>query len=188
MQSSPHNTMLRYAAGLVLTATVLVSGCSSDRWGFPYRVGLQQGNWVTEQQVGLLYQGMTREQVRFALGSPTLTNILNADRWDYPYFYRAPDQSVEVRNFTVQFSGDLLVSWAGDEQPTKEPFQIAREEVRKSQSEQAEVELDQERMEGPNDEDEIAPGFDITMSNPALPSSDPYALPDAPDQVPIPLE
>ncbi|WP_227870595.1 outer membrane protein assembly factor BamE [Orrella marina] len=188
MQSSPHNAMLRYAVGFVLTATVLVSGCSSNRWGFPYRVGLQQGNWVTEQQVGLLYQGMTREQVRFALGSPTLTNVLHADRWDYPYFYRAPNRSVEVRNFTVLFSGDLLVSWHGDEQPALEPFQIAQEEVRKSQAEQAEVDLEEERLKSEGSEVQIAPGFDISLSNPALPSSDPYALPDAPDQVPIPLE
>lgn len=187
MLSSRPKVKLHYAIGLVLAASVLVSGCSSNRWGFPYRVGVQQGNWVTEQQVGLLYQGMTREQVRFALGSPTLNNVLHADRWDYPYYYRAPNQTVEIRNFSVQFSGDLLVSWSGDEQPAQQPFQIAKEEVQKSQTEQAQVDLDRERLRSPGDQVQVAPGFDIGLANPALPSTDPYALPDAPDQTPVPL-
>jgi len=76
--------------GVILIA-IIATGCSSNRWGFPYMVGLQQGNWVTQQQVGLLYEGMTREQVRFALGSPTLTSVLHADRWEYPYFLQVTE-------------------------------------------------------------------------------------------------
>lgn len=179
--------MVRSAVGLTLASSLLMTGCASDRWGFPYRVALQQGNWVTEQQVGMLFQGMTREQVRYALGSPTLTSVLHSDRWDYPYFYNSPRQVSEVRNFSVFFSGDLLTSWSGDAQPAKEPFQIARQEVEKSQAEQAQVELDAERAKSSGDQVQIAPGIDVSMNNPALPSSDPYALPDAPDEVPMPL-
>lgn len=174
-------------AGLTLLLCVLLAGCSSNRWGFPYRVGVQQGNWITQDQVGLLYQGMTREQVRFALGSPTLTSALHASRWDYPYFYRSPNLKSEVRNFSVFFSGDLLVSWSGDEQPTIQPFQIAREEVEKSQAEQAQVDLDAERAQTPSDQFMIAPGVGITMDNPAVISNDPYAAPDEPDAAPEPL-
>lgn len=187
MRSSWHKSMVRGAVGITLASSLLIVGCASDRWGFPYRVGLQQGNWVTEQQVGMLFQGMTREQVRYALGSPTLTSVFHSDRWDYPYFYNSPSQKIETRNFSVFFSGDLLTSWSGDEQPAQEPFQIAKEEVGKSQAEQAQVDLDAERALSPGGEIQISPGFDISLDNPALPSNDPYALPDAPDQVPVPL-
>lgn len=179
--------MFRYAVGATLAATLLISGCSTDRWGFPYRVGVQQGNWVTERQVGLLYQGMTREQVRYALGSPTLTNALHSNRWDYPYFYVAPNGTTELRNFSVTFDGDLLVSWAGDEQPTLEPFQIAREEVQKSQDEQAHVELAAERGQSPAEALQVAPGVGISMDNQILPSTDPYDSPNDPYAAPIEL-
>ena len=51
----------------------------------PYRMEIQQGNFVTQEMVAQLKPGMTKEQVRFALGTPLLTDIFHADRWDYVY-------------------------------------------------------------------------------------------------------
>ena len=89
----------------------------------PYRADVQQGNWLTQEQVELLRPGMTREQVRFALGSPTLTSIFHADRWDYPYLFTPGHGQTEERRFTVYFANDRLERWTGDEQPARQPFQ-----------------------------------------------------------------
>nr|WP_319742712.1 outer membrane protein assembly factor BamE [Pigmentiphaga sp.] len=89
----------------------------------PYRADVQQGNWLTQEQVALLRPGMTREQVRFALGSPTLTSIFHADRWDYPYLFTPGHGKTEERRFTVYFVNDRLDRWTGDEQPAHQPFQ-----------------------------------------------------------------
>lgn len=89
----------------------------------PYRADIQQGNWLTQEQVELLRPGMTREQVRFALGSPTLTSIFHSDRWDYPYLFTPGNGQTEERRFTVYFANDRLERWAGDEQPARQPFQ-----------------------------------------------------------------
>jgi len=164
-----------------------LAGCSSNEWGFPYRVGVQQGNWVTASQVELLNPGMTREQVRFALGSPLLTSVLHADRWDYPYFYRAPNGDIEERNFVVFFRDGLLARWEGDEQPTLQPFQIADETVERSKAEREQIELDRERLESEPGEVQLIPGVDFSTITDAPPSTDPGALPDEPDAVPIEL-
>ncbi len=68
---------------------------------------------------------MTREQVRFILGTPTLQDIFRSDRWDYPYFLKPGYGEQEERKFTVWFEGDGLVRWEGDEQPDRQPFQKA---------------------------------------------------------------
>ncbi|AMD50270.1 outer membrane protein assembly factor BamE [Bordetella holmesii] len=107
---------------LVLAAAL--AGCSSGKWGFPYRADMQQGNWITREQVALLQPGMSREQVRFALGSPTLTSVLHADRWDYPYYFKPGYGKAQERHFTVFFENDRLVRWDGDQQPELQPFQI----------------------------------------------------------------
>lgn len=117
---------LRVAAGATLA--VALAGCSTVSNyvpGFikPYKADIQQGNWLTQQQVATLRQGMTREQVRFALGSPTLTNIFRADRWDYPYRFTPGNGTPEDRVFTVFFVNDRLDRWAGDPQPDRQPFQ-----------------------------------------------------------------
>jgi D-xylose transport system substrate-binding protein len=82
---------------------VALAGCTGDKWGFPYKAPVQQGNWITQEQVALLQPGMTREQVRFALGSPTLTSVLHANRWDYPYYYKPGYGDAQERKFTVWF-------------------------------------------------------------------------------------
>ncbi len=117
-------SVFRLRTGVAVALVALaVAGCSSDKWGFPYRAGVQQGNWITQEQVALLQPGMTREQVRFALGSPTLTSVLHADRWDYPYFYQPGTGKPMERKFTVWFENDRLARWEGDTQPELQPFQ-----------------------------------------------------------------
>jgi outer membrane protein assembly factor BamE len=115
-------------AALAATAVaVAVAGCTSDKWGFPYKAPVQQGNWITQEQIALLQPGMTREQVRFALGSPTLTSVLHADRWDYPYYFKPGYGAPQERKFTVWFDHDVLVRWDGDKQPELQPFQLNAE-------------------------------------------------------------
>lgn len=109
-----------------VTATFLVvalSACGSTEWGFPYRPNIQQGNWITAEQVARLEPGMSREQVRFLLGTPTLQDIFRSDRWDYPYYSKPGYGTPERRRFSVWFDGDYLVRWEGDTQPHRQPFQ-----------------------------------------------------------------
>lgn len=111
--------------GLAIAAlAVALAGCSGNKWGFPYKAGIQQGNWITQEQVALLQPGMTREQVRFALGSPTLTSVLHANRWDYPYYYKPGYGEAQERKFTVWFENDRLTRWEGDKQPDLQPYQL----------------------------------------------------------------
>jgi len=171
---------------LLTSGLSILGGCASDHWGFPYKTGVQQGNWVTAGQVQLLTAGMTPEQVRFALGSPTLTSIFRANQWEYPYFYKSPAGKTQERNLTVYFENGVLAKWKGDELPEVQPFQIAKEEVYISQQQAEKVKLEQERMGTLEAAGiPIAPGISI---QPAFGvSSDPYATPDEPDQTPAQL-
>jgi outer membrane protein assembly factor BamE len=187
--TSPLRTGLSVIA-LVLGMTAL-SGCTGSQFGFPYKAGVQQGNWITKDQVALLRPGMTREQVRFALGTPMLTSALHANRWDYPYYYRAGNGKVEERVFTVLFDGGQLASWKGSDQPDLQPFQIARDEVGISKREAAQDALFRERQAndaGLGAPIEMAPGLTLgqTLGDTAI--SDPAALPGAPDDAPMPLQ
>ena len=179
---------------LGVACTAGLAGCSSSQWGFPYRTGVQQGNWVTKDQVTLLRPGMSREQVRYALGTPTLASVLHANRWDYPYYYRASNGKTEERVLTVIFEGSQLASWRGDEQPDLHPFPIAREEVRTSQREAAQHQLnitreanDAAAASGISAPIEVLPGLTIGQTVGETTSSDPSASPAAPLEAPTPL-
>ena len=85
----------------------------------PYRMVIQQGNFISQEMVEQLKPGMTREQVRFILGTPLVTDIFHADRWDYVFFRETPDGKREQRNLSVVFEKDKLARVIGDLMPAE---------------------------------------------------------------------
>ena len=83
----------------------------------PYKIDIQQGNVVTQEMLAKLKVGMTRAQVRFALGSPLVVDPFRTDRWDYVYSYQKQGKQAERRRVTVIFDEDKLVRIAGDVVP-----------------------------------------------------------------------
>lgn len=109
--------MNRLLAAILLAA---LAGCSVPQMVTPYRMEIQQGNFVSQSMVAQLKPGMTREQVRFVLGTPLLVDPFRANRWDY-VFSRTPEKSTEVeqRRITVFFDKDgLLERVSGDVVPS----------------------------------------------------------------------
>jgi len=85
----------------------------------PYRMVIQQGNFISQEMVSQLKPGMTKEQVRFILGTALVTDIFHADRWDYVFFRETPDGKREQRNLSVVFENSKLARVLGDLLPTE---------------------------------------------------------------------
>lgn len=99
-------------AALVLLA---LSACAYVPRATLYRMEIQQGNMVDQEMVSKLTPGMTREQVRFILGTPLVVDPFRVDRWDY-VFLRQPEnkQEVEKRRVVVYFENNRLTRIEGD--------------------------------------------------------------------------
>jgi len=80
----------------------------------PYKIDVRQGNYITQDMVAQLKPGMTRDQVRFVLGTPLVTDIFHADRWDYVYRFKPGRGEAQQRRLSVFFEGNNLVRVAGD--------------------------------------------------------------------------
>lgn len=91
----------------------------------PFRVDVQQGNFISQEQVALLKEGMTRDQVRFVLGSPLLTDVFHADRWDYAFRVQKGSGETTSSKVTVFFKDDKLARFTGKDLPTEQDY-IAR--------------------------------------------------------------
>ena len=85
----------------------------------PYRMVIQQGNFISQEMVAQLRPGMTKEQVRFVLGTPLVNDIFHADRWDYVFFREMPNGKKEQRNLSVIFEKDRLARVVGDLMPAE---------------------------------------------------------------------
>jgi outer membrane protein assembly factor BamE len=115
--------------GVLLTALLGSAGCaslqSSDSFlGVitPYRIDIVQGNVVTKEQAALIKPGMTREQVRDILGSPMLTDIFHANRWDYMFTIKRPGTEPQRRSIVAHFEGDALKRLEAPELPSEQEF------------------------------------------------------------------
>src|SRR5512145_2008276 len=80
----------------------------------PYRIEIQQGNYVSPDMVAQLKPGMTKEQVRFILGTPMVTDIFHSERWDYVYWREMPNGTRETRKITLLFEQGQLARVDGD--------------------------------------------------------------------------
>lgn len=112
--------------GTIIAATLaaLLAGCSTydsvtqkiAQSITPYRITVVQGNFVSQEAASQMQVGMSRDQVRQLLGTPLLTDMFHADRWDYVfYFKRGSTSVVQQRDFIVNFASDRVVSWSGGE-------------------------------------------------------------------------
>jgi outer membrane protein assembly factor BamE len=115
----------RMRGTLIAAATVAVlAGCSTydsvtqriAQSITPYRITVVQGNFVSAEAAAQMKAGMSRDQVRQLLGTPLLSDMFHADRWDYVFYFKRGNTSVvQQRDFVVNFAGDIVASWSGGE-------------------------------------------------------------------------
>ena len=80
------------------------SGCSL------YQVDIQQGNYITSEQVAQVRTGMTQEQVKELLGTPLMTDDFRQNRWDYVFYRKSGNGAATQSGITVFFDGNGIVN------------------------------------------------------------------------------
>src|SRR5450759_2270398 len=97
-----------FLRALAAIAALFLVSCGSARLPMPgitpYRIEIQQGNFVSQEMVSQLKLGMSKDQVRFVLGTPLISDSFHADRWDYVFRrQRANSRELEQRKLAVFF-------------------------------------------------------------------------------------
>ncbi len=95
---------MRRASLLALTiVSIALSGCV-------YRLTVQQGNLVDVEKVEQVAVGMTRNQVRFLLGTPLVDDAFNKDRWDYLYYVKPGRKPATEKHWITVYFEDGKVA------------------------------------------------------------------------------
>ena len=64
---------------LTFFCLVVTSGCI-------YRANISQGNLIKQEDLDQVEVSMTKNQVRFLLGTPMISDPFSRNRWDYVYY------------------------------------------------------------------------------------------------------
>lgn len=91
---------------ILLSLILLVPALSSCA---SYKMDIRQGNFVTADMRGKLKLGMSRQQVRYVMGTPLVNDAFHGNRWDYVYRLEHGGKVVDKQNLTLYFEDDKLV-------------------------------------------------------------------------------
>ncbi|MBX7134802.1 MAG: outer membrane protein assembly factor BamE, partial [Fimbriimonadaceae bacterium] len=101
-----------------LLTGIALAGCSSTpdvaSYLTPYKIDVRQGNFVSQEMVAQLRPGLSRDQVRFILGSPLVVDAFHTDRWDYVYRFQPGRGEAQQRRLAVYFEDGKLARVDGD--------------------------------------------------------------------------
>lgn len=99
----------RFISSIILMTLIISStGCV-------YRMDINQGNRIDSEVIDQLELGMTKRQVEFLLGEPSIVNMYRPDIWHYVMYYKSGDDgSEQKRVLKLKFEDDLLKQIDGD--------------------------------------------------------------------------
>lgn len=96
--------MMKHLISLLVCASLILASCSI------HKIDIQQGNIITPDMIEKLEPGMTREQVRFIMGTPMVMDSFHQNRWDYVYTFKPGTKGIDPERYHVvlSFENDLL--------------------------------------------------------------------------------
>ena len=99
----------------------LVLALALPACGIVYKIDVQQGNYVTQDVVAKLKKGMSKAEVKQLLGTPLLTDVFHANRWDYYFSHVKGGKAEDRTRLSVFFDDEKLVAVMGDVRPAPSP-------------------------------------------------------------------
>ena len=97
---------------LALLILFFSTGC-----GLIYKQNIQQGNALEQDDLDELYIGMNQRQVLFVLGTPSVKDPFNPERWDYVQTFSRRGGDPVKRTVTLHFDNGLLSEIEGQDNP-----------------------------------------------------------------------
>ena len=89
-----------------------------------YKTPIEQGVLLETDNLNKVVPGLSKEQVKFLLGTPTIMDIFHDNRWDYIFYKRDKDGITDPKRITIIFKNekvgeiynqDKLISKMGDD-------------------------------------------------------------------------
>ena len=89
---------------LTLVLSLAIGACAV------YRPEIRQGNYVDKAKLEQVKAGMSREQVRYLLGTPMVADAWHPARWDYVFALETQSAGPGLRHahYVVYFDGDVV--------------------------------------------------------------------------------
>jgi len=92
------------------TVLIFALFCLAITSGCVYRAAVAQGNLIKQEDLDQVEIGMTKNQVRFLLGTPMIDDPFTRSRWDYVYYLKVGRKDASQKRWVSIFFADEVVS------------------------------------------------------------------------------
>ena len=100
---------------LAVALALAAGGC-----GVVYKIDVNQGNLLEQENVNALKPGMTRRQVALIMGTPSVQSPFDQDRWSYTASLSKRGRDADIKSLTLFFEDNVLVKIEGDYFPQRD--------------------------------------------------------------------
>ncbi|UDG80582.1 Outer membrane protein assembly factor BamE [Candidatus Hartigia pinicola] len=94
---------------IIVLLTLMSSGCSIME-SFVYHPDINQGNYLTVQDVNKIKKGMTQKQIIYILGTPMVTDMFSGQIWYYIFRQELGHDPVKQETLTLNFDRDGILT------------------------------------------------------------------------------
>ena len=74
----------------------------------PYKIPIEQGTLLSQKNLDRLKIGLSKEQVKFLLGSPTIEDAFHSEQWDYIFYHRKEISVTDPKKITIVFANERV--------------------------------------------------------------------------------
>ena len=104
---------LTKACLIIFLSIGVISSCS---YLAPFKVAVLQGNIIEDEDVEQLVKGLSKDQVKYILGTPLLNSPVHQNRWDYFYSVKVGETIIGEKKLSLSFDvNQKLDAWVLEE-------------------------------------------------------------------------
>ena len=92
---------------LTIITIFFLNSCASNF----YQVPVAQGNIISTEMLSKLQKGLTKAQVQYIMGTPSIKDPFNSSIWDYVGYEIIGDEVFREVHHSLYFQDERLLRW-----------------------------------------------------------------------------
>jgi len=92
---------------ITIITIFFLNSCASNF----YQVPIAQGNIISLEMLSKLEKGLTKVQVQYIMGTPSVQDPFNSSKWDYIGYEIIGNELLREVHYSLYFQEDKLSKW-----------------------------------------------------------------------------
>ncbi len=98
---------MKFTLILTIITIFFLNSCASNF----YQVPIAQGNIISLEMLSKLEKGLTKVQVQYIMGTPSVQDPFNLSKWDYIGYEIIGNELLREVHYSLYFQEDKLIKW-----------------------------------------------------------------------------